>query len=154
MRKLTTDAGPRIVNLPGFAGEIVCTPEALAGNYPGKDPKMERSRTTRGKPRASSSGPKHRRGTPVGRERHELCRDRLPYLTRTSPEWKRRIGVSIRGGRQAGRRAGTTEVAKLVKEIGGSIGYVAFMYALRNHLKLWKSAQPERRVFRSQPRKH
>jgi phosphate transport system substrate-binding protein len=57
------------------------------------------------------------------------------YLSKTSPEWKDQIGSSLTPKWPIGRAAtGNDGVAKLVKELGGSIGYVEFIYALQNHL--------------------
>jgi phosphate transport system substrate-binding protein len=57
------------------------------------------------------------------------------YLSKTSPEWNTEVGASLTPKWPAGRGAtGNDGVAKLVKELGGSIGYVEFIYALQNHL--------------------
>jgi phosphate transport system substrate-binding protein len=57
------------------------------------------------------------------------------YLSKTNPEWKAQVGSSMAPQWPTGRAAdGNDGVAKLVKELGGSIGYVEFIYALQNHL--------------------
>jgi phosphate transport system substrate-binding protein len=122
-----------IVNLPGFAGEIKFTPEALAGIYLGKikkwnDPALQIANRGARLPdldivvvhRADGSGTSYAW---------------TDYLSQTSPEWKNRVGASLDPKWPAGRAAsGNDGMAKLVKEVGGSIGYVEFIYALENHL--------------------
>ena len=61
------------------------------------------------------------------------------YLSRTDPAWKADIGPGFNPKWPVGRSAaGNDGVAKLVKELGGSIGYVEFIYALRNELNYGK----------------
>jgi phosphate transport system substrate-binding protein len=61
------------------------------------------------------------------------------YLSKTSPEWKTQVGSSLAPKWPIGRAAnGNDGVAKLVKELGGSIGYVEFVYALQNQLSFGK----------------
>ncbi len=126
-----------IINLPGFAGDIVCTPEALAGIYLGKitkwnDPILRTANPGLHLPdlnivvvhRSDGSGTSYAW---------------TDYLSKTSPEWKEQAGAGINPRWPAGRGAsGNDGVAKLVKELGGSIGYVEFIYALRNHLSYGK----------------
>ena len=58
---------------------------------------------------------------------------------RSSPEWRTEVGSSLAPKWPTGRGAsGNDGVAKLVKELGGSIGYVQFIYALENHLSYGK----------------
>jgi phosphate transport system substrate-binding protein len=122
-----------IVNLPGFAGEVSFTPEALAGIYLGKitkwnDPVLRLANKSARLPdldivvvhRSEGSGTSYAW---------------TDFLSRTNPEWKTRVGTALSPQWPAGRgAAGNDGVAKLVKEIGGSIGYVEFIYALRNQL--------------------
>src|SRR5271157_5983531 len=58
------------------------------------------------------------------------------YLTKTSPEWKDKIGIgkSVSWPTGVGGK-GNEGVAGLVKKTEGSIGYVEFAYALRERLK-------------------
>lgn len=61
------------------------------------------------------------------------------YLSKVSPEWKTQVGSGLTPQWPIGRAAnGNDGVAKLVKEIGGSIGYVEFIYALQNPLSFGK----------------
>ena len=113
-----------IVNLPGFAGDIAFTPEALAGIYLGKIKKWN---------------------DPVLRQANRGLR--LPDLdivvvhrsdgSGTSYAFAQYLGLMPTW--PIGRAAnGNDGVAKLVKELGGSIGYVEFIYALQNHLSFAK----------------
>lgn len=122
-----------IVNLPGVPESIAFTPEALAGIFLGKitkwnDPILKRANRGLHLPdlditvihRADGSGTSYAW---------------TDYLSRTSPEWKAEVGSSLMPKWPTGRAAtGNDGVAKLVKELGGSIGYVEFIYALENHL--------------------
>ena len=122
-----------IVNVPGVPQDIAFTPEALAGIFLGKitkwnDPILQRANRGLHLPdlaivvvhRADGSGTSYAW---------------TDYLSKTSPEWKAEVGASLVPKWPTGRAAtGNDGVAKLVKELGGSIGYVEFIYALQNHL--------------------
>jgi phosphate transport system substrate-binding protein len=126
-----------IFNLPGFAGDIAFTPDLLAGIYLGKirkwnDPAIRQSnRGLRLPPldivvvhRTDGSGTSF---------------TWTDYLSKTNAEWRVQIGSSLTPQWPTGRAAkGNEGVAKLVKESGGSIGYVEFIYALENHLSFGK----------------
>ena len=122
-----------VVNLPGVEGDVAFTPEALAGIYLGKikkwnDPILIRSNKTLRLPdlgiivvhRADGSGTSYAW---------------TDFLSKTNPEWKAKIGTSLTPLWPIGQKAnGNDGVSKLVREQSGSIGYVEFIYALRNHL--------------------
>jgi len=122
-----------IVNLPGIGESIAFTPEALAGIFLGKikkwnDPILKRANRRINLPdldivvvhRADGSGTSYAW---------------TDYLSRVSAEWKVEVGSSLTPRWPVGKAAtGNDGVAKLVKELGGSIGYVEFIYALQNHL--------------------
>ena len=126
-----------IVNLPGFGDDVAFTPEALAGIYLGKikkwnDPVLTQANRGRRLPnldivvvhRADGSGTSY---------------SWTDYLSKTSVEWKTQAGAGLAPKWPVGRGAnGNDGVAKLVKELGGSIGYVEFIYALQNHLSFGK----------------
>jgi phosphate transport system substrate-binding protein len=126
-----------VVNLPGVADDIAFTPEALAGIFLGKitkwnDPILSRANRGLHLPdldivvvhRTDGSGTTYAW---------------TDYLSRTSPEWSANVGFSLTPEWPTGRgAAGNDGVAKLVKELGGSIGYVEFIYALQNHLSYGK----------------
>jgi phosphate ABC transporter phosphate-binding protein len=57
------------------------------------------------------------------------------FLSKANADWSGTVGSGLAPKWPAGRAAtGNDGVAKLVKELGGSIGYVEFIYALENHL--------------------
>jgi len=126
-----------IVNLPGFPSDIKFTPEALTGIYLGKikkwnDPVLQQANRGLHLPdldivvvhRADGSGTSYAW---------------TDFLSKTSPEWKAQVGSSLDPKWPVGRAANGNEgVAQLVKELGGSIGHVEFIYALRNHLSYGK----------------
>jgi phosphate ABC transporter phosphate-binding protein len=126
-----------IVNLPGVSGEIQFTPQALAGIYLEKikkwnDPILRACNRGLRLPdldivvvhRADGSGTSYAW---------------TDYLSQTSAEWKAQIGTGLSPQWPIGRGASGNEgVAQTVKELGGSIGYVEFIYALRTHLNYAK----------------
>jgi len=126
-----------IINLPGFGEDVVFTPEALAGIYLGKikkwnDPILVQANRGRRLPnldivvvhRSDGSGTTY---------------SWTDFLSKTSAEWKAQLGAGLSPKWPVGRGAnGNDGVAKLVKELGGSIGYVEFIYALQNHLSFGK----------------
>ena len=126
-----------IVNLPGVPEDIAFTAEALAGIFLGKitkwnDPILQRANRGLHLPdldivvvhRADGSGTSYAW---------------TAYLSKTSAEWRAAIGSSLVPKWPTGRGAtGNEGVAALVKELGGSIGYVEFIYALQNHLSYGK----------------
>ena len=126
-----------IVNLPGITGDINLTPEALAAIYLGKirkwnDPVLNQANRSLSLPdldivvvhRADGSGTSYAW---------------TDFLSRTVPEWKAQVGPALAPAWPIGRAAeGNEGVAGLVKELGGSIGYVEFIYALQHHLSFGK----------------
>jgi phosphate transport system substrate-binding protein len=122
-----------IVNLPGVTENIAFTPDALAGIFLGKikkwnDPILTKANRGVRLPdldivvvhRSDGSGTSYAWSD---------------YLSQTNAEWKAAIGASLTPKWPVGRGAsGNDGVAKLVKELGGSFGYVEYIYALQNHL--------------------
>lgn len=126
-----------IVNLPGVAGQIAFTPEVLVGIYLGKIRKWNDPALLRANPHVSLPDLDivvvHRSD---GSGTSYVWTD---YLSKTSPEWKTKIGGSLDPQWPVGKSAiGNEGVAGMVKELGGSIGYVEFIYALQNHLSFGK----------------
>jgi phosphate transport system substrate-binding protein len=123
-----------IVNLPGVTGTIQFTPQALAGIYLGKikkwnDPVLKQANRQVNLPdldivvvhRADGSGTSYTFSE---------------FLSAGSAEW---TGSGLAPKWPVGRAAaGNDGVAKLVKEFGGAIGYVEYIYALNNHLSFGK----------------
>jgi phosphate transport system substrate-binding protein len=59
----------------------------------------------------------------------------VDYLTKVSPEWKKRVGVGSAVSWPVGiGGAGNEGVAGLVKQTPGAIGYVELIYALQNNI--------------------
>jgi phosphate transport system substrate-binding protein len=126
-----------IVNLPGVTSDIRFTPEVLAGIYMGKikkwnDPELARVNHGLKLPdqdivvvhRSDGSGTSYAW---------------TDFLSKTNPDWKAQIGAAMSPQWPCGRAAaGNDGVAKTVKEFGGSIGYVEFIYALENRLSFGK----------------
>jgi phosphate transport system substrate-binding protein len=57
------------------------------------------------------------------------------YLSKVSPEWKRRVGANTSLSWPVGLGAkGNEGVAGLVKQTSNSIGYVELIYAVQNHM--------------------
>jgi phosphate transport system substrate-binding protein len=126
-----------IVNLPGFPSDLAFTPETLAGIYLGKitkwnDPLLRKANPRLHLPdrdivvvhRADGSGTSYAWSD---------------YLSKTNSDWKAQVGVGLNPKWPVGRPANGNEgVAQMVKEFGGSIGYVEFIYALQTHLSYGK----------------
>jgi phosphate ABC transporter phosphate-binding protein len=122
-----------VINLPGLPGDIAFTPEALAGIYLGtikkwNDPVLTRANRGVRLPnldivvvhRADGSGTSYAW---------------TDYLSKTSNTWKSQVGTSLDPRWPVGRAAnGNDGVARIVKEEAGAIGYVEFIYAIRNRL--------------------
>ncbi|HUB79087.1 MAG TPA: phosphate ABC transporter substrate-binding protein PstS [Bryobacteraceae bacterium] len=126
-----------IVNLPGVTSDVSFTPEALAGIYLGKitkwnDPVLRQSNRGVNLPdldivvvyRGDGSGTSYAF---------------TDFLWKAVPEWKAEVGSGLNPKWPVGRGASGNEgVANLVKEMGGSIGYVEYIYALEHHLSFGK----------------
>ena len=122
-----------IVNLPGVDGDVAFTSEALAGIYLGKIKKWNDPVLRKANPRLNLPDLDivvvHRS------EGSGTSFAWTDYLSKTNQEWQTKVGAHLAPEWPTGRgAAGNDGVAKLVKELGGSIGYVEFIYALQNHL--------------------
>jgi phosphate transport system substrate-binding protein len=126
-----------IVNVPGVQGEIQFTAEALAGIYLGQikkwsDPILARVNKGLHLPDLDIVVVHRKDGSGTSYAWTD-------FLSKTSPEWKDQVGCTMTPKWPVGRSAnGNDGVAKEVKEFGGSIGYVEFIYALDNHLSYGK----------------
>ena len=126
-----------IVNLPGIAADISFTPEILAGIYLGRITKWNDAALRKANPRlrlpALDIVVVHRSD---GSGTSYAFTD---YLSQTSPQWKTQVGASLTPPWPVGRAAtGNEGISAMVKEIGGSIGYVEYIYALQKHLSFGK----------------
>jgi phosphate ABC transporter phosphate-binding protein len=126
-----------IVNLPGVPENIAFTAEALAGIYLGKikkwnDPVLRQANRSVHLPDLDIA-------VVHGSDGSGTSYAWTDFLSQTNPEWKTRVGAALAPGWPVGRAANGNEgAAKLVKELGGSIGYVELIYALQNHLSFGK----------------
>ncbi len=122
-----------IVNLPGITSDISFTPEILAGIYLGRITKWNDAALRRANPRLHLPALEivvvHRSD---GSGTSYAFTD---FLSRTSPQWKEQVGTGLTARWPVGREAaGNDGVSATVKELGGSIGYVEYIYALQKHL--------------------
>ncbi len=126
-----------IVNLPGVPGEVSFTSDALTGIFLGKIKKWNDPVLKKINPRVDLPDLDI---TVVHREEGSgTSYAWTDYLSRTSQEWREAVGVGLDPKWPTGRAAtGNDGVAKLVKELGGSIGYVEYIYALENRLNYGK----------------
>lgn len=126
-----------IVNLPGVAGQIAFTPEILAGIYLGKitkwnDPALRKANPHLALPATDITVVHRSDGSGTSYVWSE-------FLSKANPEWQAKIGAGLAPEWPTGKAAsGNDGVAGLVKEFGGSIGYVEFIYALQHHLSFGK----------------
>jgi phosphate transport system substrate-binding protein len=131
-----------IVNLPGITSDISFTPEILAGIYLGRITKWNDAALRRANlhirlpaldivivHRSDGSGTSYAF---------------TDFLSQTSPQWKEQVGASLTPRWPVGRQAAGNEgVSATVKELGGSIGYVEYIYALQKHLSFGKVRNAE-----------
>jgi phosphate transport system substrate-binding protein len=126
-----------IVNLPGLSTDISLTPEVLAGIYLGKitkwdDPMLRQANRGVSLPNLAIVVVHRLDGSGTSYAFSD-------YLSQTVPEWKTQVGAGLTAKWPVGRAAtGNEGVASVVKEIGGSIGYVEYIYALQKHLSFAK----------------
>ena len=120
-------------NLPGVSGEIKFTPEALAGIYLGHITKWNDKALTGANPGVSLPNEDiivvHRSD---GSGTTFVWTD---YLSKVSSEWKSSVGssTSVKWPTGIGGK-GNEQVAGLVRQQPGAIGYVELIYALQNNI--------------------
>jgi phosphate transport system substrate-binding protein len=122
-----------VYNLPDMPLELRLTPAVLAGIYLGKihkwnDPQIRAA---------------NRDAMLTDREIAVIHRSDgsgtsyvwTDYLSKVTPEWQAAVGVNSAPKWPVGVGAeGNEGVAKLVREKPGSIGYVEYIYAIKNHM--------------------
>jgi phosphate transport system substrate-binding protein len=122
-----------VYKLPDMPLELKFTPEILAGIYLGKIRKWNDPRI-----RAAN-----RDAMLTDREITVIHRSDgsgtsyvwTDYLSKVSPDWKVSVGVNSAPKWPVGTGAeGNEGVAKLVRDTPGAIGYVEYIYAIRNHM--------------------
>jgi phosphate transport system substrate-binding protein len=120
-------------NIPGVTASLNFTPAALAGIYLGSITKWNDPEIARANPgvKLPASGiiVCHRSD---GSGTTYVWAD---YLSKVSPEWKRRVGVSTSVDWPVGIGGkGNEGVAGFVHQMPNSIGYVELIYAIQNHM--------------------
>lgn len=120
-------------NVPGVSGEIKFTPEALAGIFLGRITKWNDKALTDANPGMNLPDQQivvvHRSD---GSGTTFVWTD---YLSKVSPEWKSSVGssTSVKWPTGIGGK-GNEQVAGLVRQQPGAIGYVELIYALQNNI--------------------
>lgn len=120
-------------NVPGVSGEIKFTPEALAGIFLGHITKWNDKALT-----ASNSDLNLPDQQIVVVHRSDGSGTTFvwtDYLSKVSPEWKSSVGsnTSVKWPTGIGGK-GNEQVAGLVRQQPGAIGYVELIYALQNNI--------------------
>ncbi len=120
-------------NLPGVRTSLKFTPRAVAGIYLGQITKWSAPEIRRANPGVTLPDGKiiviHRSD---GSGTTYVWTN---YLSKISPEWKRRVGCNTAVNWPAGLGGkGSEGVAGLIEQTPNSIGYVELTYALQNHL--------------------
>jgi phosphate transport system substrate-binding protein len=123
-------------NVPGVA-QLNFTPEALAGIYLGKITKWNDPAIA-----GANSGVKLPATNIVVVHRAEGSGTSYvwtDYLSKVSPEWKTKVGVSATPNWPTGTGGkGNEGVAGQVKQVPNSIGYVELIYAIQNKMSYGK----------------
>ncbi len=120
-------------NIPGVAGEVKFTPEALAGIFLGKISKWNDKAITSANPGVNFPDKEiivvHRSD---GSGTTFIWTD---YLSKVSPEWKNLVGAdtSVKWPVGLGQK-GNEGVAGSLRQMSGSIGYVELIYAVQNNI--------------------
>jgi len=124
-------------NIPGVNRELNFTPEALAGVFLGKIKKWNDPELTRANPGVPLPGNDivvvHRSD---GSGTTFIWTD---YLSKTSAEWKSRVGAGTSVKWPVGLGAkGNEGVAGMVRQTPNSFGYVELIYAIQNKMAYGK----------------
>lgn len=122
-----------VYNVPGISRELNFTPEALAGILLGTIKNWNHAEIAKANPGvklpSSAIIPVHRSD---GSGTTFIWTD---FLSKTSPEWKSKVGSGTAVRWPAGLGAkGNEGVAGLVKQTPNSIGYIELVYALQNKI--------------------
>ena len=120
-------------NIPGVSGEVKFTPEVLAGIFLGKITKWNDNAITSVNP-----GIKFPDKDIIVAHRSDGSGTTFiwtDYLSKVSPEWKSRVGsnTSVQWPVGLGGK-GNENVAGLIRQLPGSIGYVELIYAVQNNI--------------------
>jgi phosphate transport system substrate-binding protein len=120
-------------NIPGVTGEVKFTPEALAGIFLGKIANWNDKAITSANPGVNFPDKAiiviHRS---EGSGTTFIWTD---YLSKISPDWKSQVGsnASVKWPVGLGGK-GNEQVAGLIRQMQGAIGYVELIYAVQNNI--------------------
>jgi phosphate transport system substrate-binding protein len=120
-------------NIPGVSGEVKFTPEALAGIFLGKITTWNDKAITGANPGVNLPDKPiiviHRS---EGSGTTFIWTD---YLSKVSPDWKTQVGsnASVKWPVGLGGK-GNEQVAGLIRQMQGAIGYVELIYAVQNNI--------------------
>lgn len=120
-------------NVPGVSGELLFTPDVLAGIYLGKITNWNDKAIA-----AANPGVKLPDQSIVVIRRSDGSGTTFvwtDYLSKVSPEWKSRVGSNTSVNWPVGLGGkGNEGVAGYIRQMPGAIGYVELIYALQNHI--------------------
>ena len=138
-----------VYNIPGVSQELKFTGPVLADIFLGKITKWNDPAITKLNPGVNLPGTDivvvHRSD---GSGTTYIWVD---YLSKVSPEWKKRVGVNTAVNWPVGVAAARNDgVAAIVSQTPGAIGYVELIYALQNKISLRVGPERERQVRQGQ----
>ncbi len=122
-----------VYNVPGVAADLKFAPDVLADIYLGKISNWDDPRIARDNPGVKLPNQEiyvvHRAD---GSGTTFIFTD---YLSKVSPDWKNTVGANsaVAWPKGIGGK-GNENVAGLVRQMPGAIGYVELIYALQNHI--------------------
>lgn len=120
-------------NLPGITATLKFTPAALAGIFLGKITKWD-DPAIQG-PNAGIKLPSANILVIHRSDGSGTTYAWADYLSKVSPEWKRKVGVGTSVNWPVGLGGkGNEGVAGLIRRIPDSIGYIELIYAVQNHI--------------------
>jgi phosphate transport system substrate-binding protein len=120
-------------NIPGVAGEVKFTPEALSGIFLGKISKWNDKAIT-----AANAGVNFPDKDIIVVHRSDGSGTSFiwtDYLSKVSADWKSQVGsdTSVKWPIGMGGK-GNEGVAGMIRQLSGSIGYVELIYAVQNNI--------------------
>jgi len=120
-------------NIPGITQELKFTPETLSGIYLGAITKWDDPRLAKDNPGVKF--PKEEIQVVHRSDASGTTFVWTDYLSKISPEWKKKAGASAAVSWPVGIGGkGNEGVAGTVKQFPNSIGYVELIYAVQNHM--------------------
>ncbi|MBE7182584.1 MAG: phosphate ABC transporter substrate-binding protein PstS, partial [Terriglobus roseus] len=122
-----------VYNVPGVGGDLKLSPEVIAGIYLGQVNRWNDSRIARDNPGVKL--PDHQILPVYRSDGSGTTYIFTDYLSKVSPEFRRRIGrsTSVRWPIGIGQK-GNEGVAGMVRNSPYSFGYVELIYAAQNHM--------------------